>query len=331
MKPSFHRVHFTAEAVAADPGGGGAAPAAAAPVAAAPSAFLGNQPAASAGGDSPAPSAPTNFFGDHVQEGGNFKEGWTSAIAEKHPALANQLMRYKTEGDAFTGLENLVKTVGKKTAGVSYPKAGASEAEIAAFRTDAGVPGRAEEYNLKPENLPEGIGWDDATGKTFSELMHKHHIPAAAAKELVAAHLQNVAAQGQGAQQATQAKLGELVAQTTAEFQREWGVEFQNRVDANNDFVAARLPAEALADPALQMALSHPSIVRIIDEARRASREAPLPGGANTVATGSMSPRQQAMEIIKGNPKWRKDPETEKRVNDLYAQEAQAQKRKAGR
>lgn len=324
MKSSFPRVLFTEVAAAPDTGGGGGPASAAAP------AFLGggqggDPPAADTGGGG---APPANFFGSHVQKDGAFVEGWTSAIAEKHPALANQLMRYKTEGDAFAGLESLVKLVGKKTAGVAYPKAGASAEEIAAFRADAGVPGRAEEYNLKPEKLPEGIGWDDETGKQFAELMHAHHIPAGAAKALVEAHLENVAKQGQTMAQAQAAKLGEMVQKATAEFQKEWGVEFQNRFDANNDFVAARIPAEDLKDPALQMALSHPAIVRMIDEARRASREAPLPGANSTVATGSMNPRQQAKEIISANPNWRKDPDLARRVNDLYAQEAQAEKRR---
>ncbi len=304
---------------------------AATPVAAAPATFLGT-PAAPAPGVAGSPTPPpAGFFGEHVHKDGKFVEGWTSGLAEKHPQLANQLMRYPSEAAAFEGLENLVKMVGKKSAGISYPKAGASEAEIQAFRADAGVPGRAEEYNLKPKDLPEGIGWDDATGKVFSELMHKHHIPAAAAQELVAAHLQNVAAQGQTQQQAQGAKLTEMVQKTTAEFQREWGVEFQNRVDANNDFVAARLSEEDLKDPALQVALSHPSIVRIIDEARRASREAPLPGASGAAGAGSMSPRQQAREIIAANPKWRQDPVMHQRVTDLYAQEAAKDRRTGGR
>ena len=61
---------------------------------------------------------------------------------------------------------------------------------------------------------------------------------------------------------------------------------------------------------------------------RRASREAPLPGAANTGGMGSMSPRQQGIEIMKANPRWRQDPEMSKRVNDLYAQEAAGIKRR---
>lgn len=290
------------------------------------SGFLATQatPAATA-----TPATITSIFGDGVQKEGKFTEGWTSALAEKHPALANQMMRYQTEADAVAGLDNLVKMVGKKTAGIAYPKEGATPEDIAAFRADAGVPGRAEEYKLKPETLPEGVQWDDATGKQFAELMHANHIPAPAAQALVAAHLETLAKQGAGEIQAREAKLAESVAKSTAEFQREWGAGFHDRLNANTDFINARLSAEDVADPALKLALSHPAIVRIIDEARRASREAPLPGANSTAVLGSMSPQQQAMDIIKGNPQWRKDPDTARRVNDLYAQHAQAEKRRS--
>ena len=200
-----------------------------------------------------------------MQQDGSFKEGWTSALAEKFPRLANTAMRYKTEGDFLQGIDNALGLIGKKTAGVSYPKAGATPEEIAAFRAEAGVPGRAEEYNIKPEQLPEGI-------------------------------------------------------------QKEWGVSYDERLGANRDFITARLSPEDLADPALNYALSHPAIVRMVDEARRSTRETPLPGTGASVASGSMSPRQQAVDIMKGNPQWRNDPELARRVNDLYAQQAASDK-----
>lgn len=286
--------------------------------------FLGT-PAASA----PAAAAtPSHLFGDHVQQDGAFKEGWTNSLAEKFPRVANTAMRYKTEGDFLQGLDHALGLVGKKTAGVSYPNEVSTPEELAAFRTAAGVPGRVEEYNLKPEKLPDGVAWDDATGKQFAAIMHANHIPAGAAKALVEAHLQTLATQGQGEATAKAAKLSEMVQKTTAEFQKEWGIGYQDRFNALQDFVGARLSPEDMADPALQVALSHPAMVRIVDEARRASREAPLPGAANTGGMGSMSPRQQGLEIMKANPRWRQDPEMSKRVNDLYAQEAAGIKRR---
>lgn len=292
---------------------------------AAATAFLG---ASATPADTTQQPASSHIFGDNVQQDGAFKEGWTSSLAEKFPRVANTAMRYKTEADFLQGLDHALGLVGKKTSGVSYPKEGATAEEIQAFRTESGVPSRAEEYNLKPETLPDGVAWDEATGKQFAELMHAHHIPVNAGKALVEAHLQTVAQQTAVETQARSAKLSELVQKTTAEFQREWGVNYQDRFNSNNDFIGARFTSEEMADPALQVAFSHPAVVRMVDEARRASREAPLPGASNSAAIGSMGTRQQALEIMKSNPQWRKDPDTVRRVNDLYAQDAQAQKRR---
>jgi hypothetical protein len=297
----------------------------AAPTASATS-FLSTSPVAES---APVPAQSNHFFGEHVVKDGAFVEGWSSQLAETHPALANQMARYKTEADAFTGLENLVKTVGRKQAGVSYPKEGSTPEEIAAFRTEAGVPGRAEEYMLKPEQLPAGYDWSDATSKEFSELMHVHHVPKGAAQAIVQAYVQNAANQAVAEHAAAEAKLGELVQKTTAEMQKEWGVNYEQRFAANSDFITTIFTAAELADPALKVALSHPAMVRIIDTARRETRESPLPGAGNTIAVGSQSPREQAKAIQQANPNWRNDKALCERVSSLYAQESAAMKRKA--
>lgn len=305
------------------------APASAPAPTAAPDSFLGSAAPAPASGGEPS-SAPAHLFGEHIQADGSFKEGWTSALAEKFPRLANTAMRYKTEADFLQGMDHALGLVGKKTAGVSYPKEGATPEEIAAFRAEAGVPMRPEEYNLKPEKLPDFITWTDDNAKKVAEVLHAHHVPEAAAKALVQVHLENITKQAEQEVAAQTGKLREMIGKTTQEFQKEWGVDYDARRTANIDFVTARFTPEDLADPMLNMALSHPAIVRIVDEARRASRESPLPGVNAASAPGSMSPRQQAMDIMTQNPQWRNNPELSRRVNDLYAQEAAAQKRRGG-
>lgn len=288
-----------------------------------------------AGKEAPAaaepPATPSHFFGDHVQKDGKFQEGWTNSISEKFPALANSLMRYDTEEAAFQGLDNALRLIGKKQTGVSFPKAGASPDEIAAFRKDAGVPETADGYTLKPETLPDGVAWDDASAKAMAEVFHANHIPGGAAKAMVEAHLSTLAAQAKQQADAAAGKLSELVQQTTDQMRQEWGGDFDTRLTANQDFIAVRLGEEAMADPALQYALSHPALVRIVDEARRAGREQSLPGVNGAAATGSMSPGQQAAEIIKQNPRYNQDPALSRQVMDLFAQQSRMDKRAAGK
>jgi hypothetical protein len=283
-------------------------------------------PAASA---TPAAPPPSNFFGDHVQKGGQFNEGWTENLrAAGFERLATKAATAKDEATLFRMMDDTLGFVGKKATGVSYPKEGASDDDIAAFRRDAGVPESLDGYLLKPDKLPDGVDWNDAAMQPYAEIFHKHHIPAAAAQELISKHLEGVAGQSNQSLEAAQAKVAQLSQESVAIFQKEWGDNYDARLEQNRAFVQSRFSPEDLADPAMQAAMSNPKVVRVIDEARRALREAPLPGVGQEVATGSHSPRQQAVEIMKANPRWRNDPESFKRVTELYAlDDAQSKRR----
>lgn len=321
------------------------APAPAAPSAPAPS-FLSTPaatPAPAPGAPNPtapapAPGTPTpavvppptgkQFFAEGISQGGQFAEGWTQQLQELgFERLANKAALAKDEATLFKSLDDALGLIGKK-AGIAYPKEGADEAAIMAFRADAGVPESPTGYDLKPQQLPEGITWDDATANAYAEALHKHHIPAAAAKELVNAHLAQLQTQFTQAQAEYQAELGKKVEACETTFRQEWGRDYDTRLESNRAFIQSRFTPEDLSDPTLQAALSNPAVVRIIDEARASLREAPLPGVGHEINTGTHSPRQQAQEIMKANPKWEKDPELVKRVNNLYALDKAQEKRK---
>lgn len=285
-------------------------------------------PPASAAGDPPA-AKPTSIFGEHVQEGGRFKEGWAENLrAAGFERLANKAMLAADEPTFLRTLDETIGFVGKKAVGVSYPKPGASDEEISAFRREAGVPDSPEAYALKPESLPEGVEWSEDLAKPYAEIFHRHHVPAAAAQELLAKHLESVAAQQQQSRALLDQRVSSFAQESEKTFAQEWGDTYDSRLEANRAFVAARMTPEELADPILQAALSHPKIVRFIDESRRALREAPLPGVGAEVQANSMSAREQARQIMASNPNWKRDPEVAKRVQDLYALDAQQQKRK---
>ena len=285
---------------------------------------MGGTPAAAA---TPA-ATPAHFFGEHVQDQGAFKEGWTENLrAAGYERLANKAAFAKDEASLLRTLDETIGFVGKRPAGASYPKEGATDADVSAYRHEAGVPDSADAYNLKPATLPPGVEWNDAEVKPYAEIFHKHHVPQAAAAELIARHLETVASQAGAGQAAMEAKIGDFAKASEATYQKEWGDSYDSRLESNRAFVASRFDPAEMADPILQAALSHPKFVRVIDEARRALREAPLPGVGREVTAGSHSPRQQAMEIMKANPAWRNDPSLATRVGDLYALDAQQAKR----
>jgi hypothetical protein len=320
-------------------------PAAPAPAAASPAPFLSTTtPAAATPAPAePTPAAPANvppatpapatpavtpaptskqFFAEGISKNGQFAEGWTQQLQDLgFERLANKAALAKDEPTLFKSLDDALGLIGKK-AGVSYPKEGADEAAIMAFRADAGVPESPAGYDIKPTELPEGITWDDATAAAYAEAMHKHHIPAAAAKELVNAHLAQLQTQMQAAQQEYVQQLTQKVETCEKTFREEWGRDYDTRLESNRAYIQSRFTPEELAD------LSNPAVVRIIDEARIGLREAPLPGVGREITTGTHSPRQQALELMKANPRWERDPDLVKRINSLHALENAQQKRK---
>jgi len=291
-----------------------------------PGSFLGGEttPPATPAGDTPKPSA--HFFDSRFHEGGQFKEGWAQSLKEAgFERLANKAMLAKDESGFLRALDEAQGMIGKKVA-VGYPGVDADPDAVAEFRRAAGVPDTPEAYDLKPESLPNGVLWDDKTAGEFAQLAHKHHVPAPVAKELLNLHLKVTEAQAQKGLEQFELQVGKLAETSAATFAKEWGEQAEARRAANSDFVKVR--GLDTKDPIIRAALSHPDIVRLVDEARRAFREAPVPGVNSGVFNGSGSPREQAQEIMKANPNYRADPALSKRIADLYALDAQQAKRR---
>jgi hypothetical protein len=273
---------------------------------------------------SPAATPPAQFFGEHIAKEGKFEEGWTENLrAAGFERLATKAALAKDEATFFKTMDEALGLIGKKAPAVAYPQPGASDEEVAHFRKAAGVPESAEAYQLKPASMPEGLEWSDEDAKAYGEIFHKHHVPQAAAQELVDRHMQSIANMALEGQERIMSKVGKFAQASEATFQKEWGDEYDTRLEANRAFVTTRFAPEELADPVLQAALSHPAIVRMVDTARRELRGASgLPGVGQEVASGSHSPRQQAFEIMAANPNWERMPELAKRINELYALDA---------
>jgi hypothetical protein len=265
------------------------------------------------------------FFDGGLHKDGAFNEGWSQSLKDAgYERLANKGALVKSEGDFLRSLDDALGLVGKKSAG--FPTATSTETEIAEYRRSAGVPDAANGYTLKPESLPEGVVWDEAGASEFAGLLHKHHAPAALATELGAMWAKQQGQFRETAATGFEQQVNDLAAKSAQIFGKEWGDEMDDRRQANADF--AKVRGLDLNDPVLRIALSHPDIVRLLDEARRSVREAPLPGVNEGVFTGSGSPRQQAMELMRANPRWQQDPVLSKRIQDLHAMNAKQEQRK---
>lgn len=300
-----------------------------APAAAAPAAgglLTGAPPAAAPAGDAPKPSG---FFGEHIAKEGQFQEGWAENLRSAgYERLANKAMTAKDEATLFKMLDDTIGYVGKKQVGPLYPSEASSDDEVMSYRQAAGVPTDPAGYSLKPESLPEGVAWSDEDASAYAEIFHKHHVPAKAAQELLGKYMEGIGNMVTAGKETINGQIGKFATESEKTFQNEWGHEYGDRLEANRAFVQTRLKPEELADPVLAAALSHPAIVRMVDEARRGLRDAPLPGVGQEMSRGSMSPREQAQQIMNANPRWDRDPDLTRRVNDLYALDAAQNKRR---
>jgi hypothetical protein len=129
------------------------------------------------------------------------------------------LKKYPTAADALRAHRELERAWdGRKE--TKPPGEGATPEEIAAWRKVIGAPEKPEDYGLKaPDNLPEGVKWNDDFAKSFAELAHKHHLPPAVVKELAEFHNANIAGMHKQAQEA-QAQQAETV---KGELAKAWG------------------------------------------------------------------------------------------------------------
>jgi hypothetical protein len=258
-----------------------------------------------------------------VAKEGKFVEGWTEQLRQAgFERLATKAALAKDEATLFRTMDDALGLVGKKAA-PGYPKEGATPDDVAAYRREAGVPDTPQAYALKPDKLPEGLEWSDQDAQAYAEVFHKHHIPQAAAQELVNRHLEAIGNMANEGKDRIMQRIGKFAEASEQTFQKEWGTEYDSRLEANRAFVQTRFSPDELADPVIQAALSHPAVVRMVDTARRELRGASgLPGVGHELSNGSHSPRQQAFEIMRANPGWEKNPDLAKRVNDLYALDA---------
>jgi len=150
-----------------------------------------------------APSAPVHFNPD-----GTLGENWFTALGDEFAPSAADLKKFGTVKDLAKSYLHF------KRSGPAYPGEDSTPEDIARFRQLAHVPDQPEGYGLaKPENLPEGVDWDETTAGSIAQIAHKHHIPAPALQALVSKQLE---IEGQRAAQAKAAQEQQLAANQQA-------------------------------------------------------------------------------------------------------------------
>lgn len=203
---------------------------------------------------------------------------------------------------SYQGMEQLL---GKKAQAVVPPNEKSTPEEVAAYRKAIGVPETPEGYELKPEQMPEGVTWDDNVAKQAAELAHKHHIPAAAMKDFMQFDMQRAALMNQAAVNMIEQQLES----GRAELQKVWGDKMPEKIE-----LARRAAVTAGVDPSSQGFVDPQVVKAIVSLAEKLSDDKLVAGDQ----TGVSSTRARARDIMtnQANPLYARYQEGDAEVVD---------------
>lgn len=233
--------------------------------------------------------------------------------------------------DLPTLAKNYVESQRELGRRVRIPGKNATPDEIGAFKTkltEAGIlhasPASPQDYGIvKPNDLPEGIAWNDAMATEFATVLHKHSASKALADELLTLYNRALF----GAQQGLQTTLEQGMAVLKAEH----GDKFDERMA-----FAARLAStlfksdEELAFAERSGLANHPAFLSVIMRlAPLAQQDSSFMAGLTSQGSGQMTGEQVRAEIAKimsdkTHPDhagyWKQDPTIMKKIEKLYQQ-----------
>lgn len=242
---------------------------------------------------------------------GVFGEGWTSRLLPEELGDARTgFGKFRSVGELGAAYHSLQKRLGKGASAVYVPGEGATAAEVSAYRQAMGVPETAAGYQIKPENLPEGVSWDDAAVAPVLEIAHKYNAPEALLKDLAAWDLER-----EQAREAAAIEVHNAEVKKAADGLRQlWGESFQSKIArveqmAKLTGIDARSPG--FADPEVVKAFARFSELISDDKFH----------GGDAVRALSGEAAAKDIQTNPGNPLYARyqdgDPDTVERVRAL--------------
>ena len=167
-------------------------------------------------------------FRSALDDKGAFKQGWVDTLPPDLKEYAGTLGKYPNAAELLRGHGNAQKLIGQRGApGVKVPGPDAKPEDVAAFRKAIGVPDDVAGYGLKkPDQLPEGVEWNEERVGEFASLAHELGLTPAQAQKLVAFDTERMGKMNAGGK----VKLEAFVNGQRDELKREWGESYQNNV-----------------------------------------------------------------------------------------------------
>jgi hypothetical protein len=187
-----------------------------------------------------------------ITEEGAFAPDWTTKLPDDLKSAGEFLKTFKNPTELARSAFNSRQLLGAAGNKIALPTPNSKPEEVAQFRKAVGAPEKWEDYGLKmPDNAPKEMEWSDGIAKTFGETMLKHHIPKAAAADLLNAYFES---QKEGITQRDAASRA-MVQDGIVKLKTEWGAEF----GANIKRAEAMLPHVGLTTD--HPAMAFPEVV----------------------------------------------------------------------
>jgi len=268
-----------------------------APAASTPDIFAGQTQAAPSG----------DLMSQLYTSEGNLADNYTDLLESNGLGeLTNTVAKYKSPEGLLKGAANLISFAGKKVEGVIVPNEGSTEQEIAEYRQAIGVPESATAYDLKaPENMPEGMGWDEGLAGEWQNVFHEAGISQEQAQKISQAYSDITNQQFEQANQTLQSSAEGEMEQQRAEMQKQWGdkydVNLQNAVN-----MASTMGFDLESQQDIQ-AMRNPKVLNMILDKHTAMQEGNMPRGGQP-NTGSESFRDQANALYAKYPNMQTAP-----------------------
>lgn len=215
----------------------------------------------------PVTEAPTsepesfNFAGFEAfygEEG--LKPGVLESLGEEHKSLKNFLIKYPTGNGANKGFDNIVQLALGKSLEPLHD--GSDEKEVEFFNNTIkralNVPDSPDGYGVKqPENLPEGVNWNQEEAEAFAAFAHERNLSPQAVNDLLQWDMERQAKMSEGLTQQIEAQK----AQEMQTLQNEFGDKTKNYLDGAQEILLAGAEAAGVSEEkALELASSADAI-----------------------------------------------------------------------
>lgn len=230
--------------------------------------------------------------GDWLTEG-KFSTGISGRLSDDLKPYAGSIQKFEGVpiGDVLKSYGELEKKLGQR---VQPPGAEAKPEEIAAWRKTVGAPEKVDGYDIKrPDDMPEQL-WNEPLVNSFKELALKHHLPPAAAADMV--NWWN--GQQKAALESYQRDAEAQAQAVTSDLKKEWGESYD--ANLNGARRVAALAKLDIQDPEIG---DNPAVIRALHSmAALVSEDRQVQGGSGNGP--SLTARQQADDIQtnKSNP-----------------------------